>query len=89
LVLEQEDRSTDTTSLNYGLQRLLALRKDSSSAPWILRRGEPKAITGVWDSSIASRLILIDGKPMASLMVDHNVGASVANAFELKKMDID
>lgn len=39
--------------------------------------------------SINSKLILIDGKRMASLMVDYNVGVSRVGVYELKRVDLD
>ena len=40
-------------------------------------------------SSIESRIILIDGNRLAFLLVDYNVGVSVAGAYEVKKIDFD
>jgi restriction system protein len=40
-------------------------------------------------NSITTRIILIDGKELAKLMVDHNVGVSTAGMYELKKIDAD
>ncbi|MBL8481805.1 MAG: restriction endonuclease [Rhodocyclaceae bacterium] len=38
---------------------------------------------------ISSKIILIDGERLTSLMVDHNVGVSVLGTYELKKIDSD
>jgi restriction system protein len=38
---------------------------------------------------IDSRLILIDGERLAKLMIEHNVGVSVAQTYEIKKVDSD
>lgn len=38
---------------------------------------------------IDSRLILIDGERLAKLMIEHNVGVSVAHTYEIKKVDSD
>ncbi|EED33280.1 restriction endonuclease [gamma proteobacterium NOR5-3] len=35
------------------------------------------------------RVILIDGKKLARLMVDHNVGVATVNSFEVKRIDSD
>jgi restriction system protein len=35
------------------------------------------------------RIILIDGKRLASLMIEHNVGVAPAKAYILKRMDQD
>tara|TARA_R100000030_G_scaffold10241_1_gene6978 strand:- start:3751 stop:4659 length:909 start_codon:yes stop_codon:yes gene_type:complete len=35
------------------------------------------------------RVILIDGKRLAKLMVDHNVGVTTINSFEVKRVDSD
>jgi len=34
-------------------------------------------------------VILIDGRELADLMIDHDVGVSVAGRYELKKVDRD
>jgi restriction system protein len=38
---------------------------------------------------INSKLILIDGQQLARLMVDHNVGVTAVDVYELKKIDSD
>ncbi len=38
---------------------------------------------------IDSKIILIDGEELAELMIDYNVGVSVATVYEIKKMDSD
>jgi restriction system protein len=38
---------------------------------------------------ISSKLILIDGERLASLMVDHNVGVAPIGVYELKRVDTD
>jgi restriction system protein len=38
--------------------------------------------------SVASRVILIDGRRLAELMIDHNVGVSTREAYELKEVDL-
>lgn len=40
-------------------------------------------------SLIDTRIILIDGYRLVSLMVDHNVGVSTVGTYELKKIDSD
>ncbi len=40
-------------------------------------------------SRIDARIVLINGETLAQLMIDHNVGVSTVNAYELKKMDTD
>jgi restriction system protein len=40
-------------------------------------------------SFIDTRMILIDGDRLVSLMVDHNVGVSTVGTYELKKVDSD
>ena len=39
--------------------------------------------------TITSNIILIDGEQMAELMIDYNVGVSVAATYEIKKIDSD
>lgn len=38
---------------------------------------------------ISSKIILVNGQQLASLMVDHNVGVSPVSAFEIKRVDSD
>jgi restriction system protein len=39
--------------------------------------------------TITSNIILIDGEELAELMIDYNVGVSVATTYEIKKIDSD
>lgn len=39
--------------------------------------------------NIDSKIILIDGEYLTDLMIDHNVGVSVENTYEIKKIDSD
>jgi len=39
--------------------------------------------------NIESKIILIDGKTLAKLMIDHNVGVSPIASYEIKKIDSD
>lgn len=36
-----------------------------------------------------TKIVLIDGERLASLMIDHNLGVSVQNTYEIKKIDSD
>ena len=38
---------------------------------------------------IATKIILVDGAQLTSLMVDHNVGVSPVGSYEIKKIDAD
>jgi restriction system protein len=40
-------------------------------------------------SIISTKIILLDGKELAKLMIDHNVGVSTVGVYELKKIDSD
>jgi restriction system protein len=40
-------------------------------------------------SRVDSKIILIDGKELASLMIDHNVGVTVERAYDMKRVDAD
>lgn len=40
-------------------------------------------------SRIDSKIVLIDGKTLADLMIDHNVGVAVAQTYEVKRIDSD
>ena len=37
----------------------------------------------------SKRIILIDGKQLAQLMIDHNVGVSIEKTYEIKRVDSD
>lgn len=39
--------------------------------------------------AVAQKVVLIDGKKLAQLMVEHNVGVSVAQTYTMKKIDSD
>ena len=39
--------------------------------------------------SIETKVILIDGKQLAELMIDHGVGVRTDAAYELKRIDAD
>ena len=39
--------------------------------------------------NIDQRIVLIDGKQLAELMIEHDVGVTVAKTYQLKKMDQD
>ena len=38
---------------------------------------------------IDSKIILIDGEELAEMMIDYNVGVSVATTYEIKRIDSD
>jgi restriction system protein len=40
-------------------------------------------------ANIGMKVVLIDGKRLAELMIDHNVGVAVASNYEIKKVDSD
>ena len=40
-------------------------------------------------NSIEPRIILIDGNKMASLMIEHGVGVSTKEVYEIKAIDND
>lgn len=40
-------------------------------------------------SRIDTKVVLIDGETLAQLMIDHNVGVSTINTYEVKKVDSD
>ena len=40
-------------------------------------------------SKIDTKIVLIDGKELVELMIDHNVGVSIVRSVEIKKMDFD
>lgn len=40
-------------------------------------------------SLISTKIILIEGNQLASMMIDHNVGVSTVGMYELKKIDTD
>ena len=40
-------------------------------------------------SAIETRIILVDGERLATLMVEHNIGVSLMGVYEVKKIDLD
>jgi len=36
-----------------------------------------------------TKIVLIDGERLAQLMIDHNIGVSTSNVYEIKKIDND
>jgi len=38
---------------------------------------------------IEKKIVLIDGKQLAQLMIEHDVGVTVTKAYTLKKLDQD
>ena len=41
------------------------------------------------DEMSSKRIILIDGKQLVQLMIDHNLGISLGNFYQLKEVDLD
>jgi restriction system protein len=39
--------------------------------------------------SVTPRVILADGRQLAELMIDHNVGVSLQHPYEVKRLDLD
>lgn len=39
-------------------------------------------------AGVSSRVILIDGTRLAELMIDHNVGVTIRDAYEIKEVDL-
>jgi restriction system protein len=42
-----------------------------------------------FSSRIDSKIVLIDGKKLVNLMIDHNIGVSTVKTYEMKKLDSD
>ena len=40
-------------------------------------------------ASIESKIVLIDGRELAELMIDYEVGVSTGKAYEVKRIDYD
>jgi restriction system protein len=38
---------------------------------------------------VANKVVLIDGEPLAKLMIDHGVGVSLQRSYEVKRVDSD
>ena len=47
------------------------------------------AEAATYADGVTPRVILVDGKGLARLMVAHGVGVSVARTFEVKRLDLD
>jgi restriction system protein len=43
----------------------------------------------VFASVIDSKIVLINGDELASLMIDHGIGVSTVATFEIKRLDVD
>ena len=39
--------------------------------------------------NIERRIVLIDGRRLAELMIDHNVGVATARTYTIKRLDLD
>jgi len=39
--------------------------------------------------SVGTKIVLVDGTQLAELMIDHNVGVSIAQSYEVKRIDSD
>jgi len=39
--------------------------------------------------SIDTKIVLIDGKRLADLMIDYNVGVTIISTYQLKRVDSD
>jgi len=44
---------------------------------------------GQYVSTIDPKIVLIDGNRLVDLMIDHNLGVSIVDAYEIKKIDSD
>ena len=44
---------------------------------------------GEYVKSIDSKIVLIDGQQLAEYMIDHNIGVSTVNTYEIKRVDSD
>src|SRR5205814_1662062 len=42
-----------------------------------------------YSDSVSPRVILIDGKELAQLMIDHSVGVAVSHEYKLRRIDLD
>ncbi len=51
-----------------------------------MAKGERQAPEG---TRIERKLILIDGRRLAELMIEHDIGVGTARAFTFKKLDLD
>jgi restriction system protein len=38
---------------------------------------------------VTPRIILVDGKELAELMIDHGVGVSVSRSYDVRRVDLD
>lgn len=42
-----------------------------------------------YDDTVNPRVILVNGKQLAELMLDHSVGVTVATRYDIKRIDLD
>jgi restriction system protein len=40
-------------------------------------------------NTVQARVVLIDGQELARLMIDYDVGVSVASRYDVKRVDLD
>jgi restriction system protein len=64
------------------------LGKKAKKGIFITTSGFPKSAYD-YVSGIEHKIILIDGEKLTDLMIEHNVGVTVQNSYEIKKMDTD
>lgn len=64
------------------------LSKKAKKGIFISTSNYPK---GAYDfvASIEPKIVLIDGKELAELMIEHNVGLATKTNYEIKKIDSD
>lgn len=43
----------------------------------------------IYAESVTPRIVLVDGRELARLMIDHGVGVTVARTYSLKRVDLD
>ena len=43
----------------------------------------------VYAAQMDTKIVLIDGEQLAQYMIDYNLGVSVQNTYEIKKLDSD
>lgn len=82
--------ATDRTVGRPEIQRFVgALHGQQASKGVFITTSSFSAEAIDYASHINPRVILIDGRELAQLMIDHGVGVAVMNRFEIKRIDSD
>ena len=55
--------------------------------PTVVRRALASEYALDYAQKIEKRIVLIDGKQLADLMIDHDIGVNVVQTYKIKRLD--